>query len=127
MKKTLIACALGLALPSLAFPQALTSLLAPRRLQHAQSDSEADRASSKPQIDAVDVQIAEATRLGQTPRLRRLIAKGTTLLAGRAWTDALDYTTSVVIRTDHVVADSTRPYPVRLEQIYSPALELRAA
>jgi poly(3-hydroxybutyrate) depolymerase len=30
----------------------------------------------------------------------------------------------VVLRTDHIVADSTKPYPVRLEQIYSPSIEL---
>ena len=78
----------------------------------------------KAQIDEIDKQIADATRLGKNAELRRLMAKGTTLLAGRPWTDVLDYTNSVVLRTEHVVADSTKPYPVRLEQIYSPSIEL---
>ena len=78
----------------------------------------------KTQIDEIEKQFSEATRLGKNAELRRLMAKGTTLLAGRPWTDVLDYTNSVVLRTDHIVADSTKPYPVRLEQIYSPSIEL---
>ena len=31
---------------------------------------------------------------------------------------------SIVLRTDRVVADSTKPYTVRLEQIYTPSLDL---
>ena len=97
--------------------------IGPRRLQHSQGDGEAD-GELKAQIDEIDKQIAEATRLGKNAEFRRLMAKGTTLLAGRPWTDVLDYTNSVVLRTDHIVADSTKPYPVRLEQIYSPSIEL---
>ena len=78
----------------------------------------------KAQIDAVDRELAEATRLGQTGDVRRLLAKGTTLLAGRAWTPEIEFTTSVVIRSEQVVIDSARPYTVRLEQIYAPALGL---
>jgi poly(3-hydroxybutyrate) depolymerase len=78
----------------------------------------------KAQIDAIDRELAEATRLGRTGDVRRLLAKGTTLLAGRSWTPELELTTSVVIRTATVVADSTRPYAVRLEQIFSPAIAL---
>jgi hypothetical protein len=46
------------------------------------------------------------------------------LLAGRPWTDAADFATSLVLRTNQVVADSAKPYPVRLEQIYTPSIAL---
>jgi poly(3-hydroxybutyrate) depolymerase len=78
----------------------------------------------KAQIDALDKELADATRLGKTGEVRRLIAKGQTLLAGRAWTDVIDFTNSVVIRTEQVIADSSKPYAFRIEQIYSPAIEL---
>ena len=54
-----------------------------------------------------------------------LYAKGITLLAGRPWTDAAEYSSSLVLRTDRVVADSGRPYTFRLEQIYSPSIDLQ--
>lgn len=81
----------------------------------------------KVQIDAVDAAIAEATKLGQTGEVRRQIAKGLTLLDGRAWTPALDYQTSLVLRTERTVVDSSRPYALRLEQIYRPSIDLTPA
>ena len=56
--------------------------------------------------------------------MRRLYAKGISLLAGRPWTDAADFGASLVLRTDRVVADSSKPYPVRLEQIFAPSIAL---
>jgi pimeloyl-ACP methyl ester carboxylesterase len=79
----------------------------------------------KAQIDALDAQIAEASRLGTSGELRRLYAKGIALLSGRPWTDAADYSGSLVLRTPRVVVDSSKPYSVRLEQIYAPAIELQ--
>jgi poly(3-hydroxybutyrate) depolymerase len=81
----------------------------------------------KAQIDAIDAQIAEANRLGRTGELRRLYAKGLSLLNGRPWTDAADYSASLVLRTARVVVDSSKPYTVRLEQIYAPSLVLQTA
>ena len=124
MKKTLFVLTLGLAIPSIASSQALTSLQSVRVGYNTRKATVKPTGELKTQIDEIDKQIAEATRLGKNAELRRLMAKGTTLLAGRPWTDVLDYTNSVVVRTDHIVADSTKPYPVRLEQIYSPSIEL---
>jgi predicted esterase len=124
MKKTLLLLALGLAIPSIASSQALTSLQSVRVGYNTRKATVKPTGELKAQIDDIDKQIAEATRLGKNAELRRLMAKGTTLLAGRPWTDVLDYANSVVLRTDHIVADSTKAYPVRLEQIYSPSIEL---
>ena len=82
-------------------------VVAARRLQHAQDDRQ-PQGELKAQIDALDREIAEASRLGKTGEVRRLFAKGTTLLAGRPWTDAADYAGSLVIRTDRVVVDSSQ-------------------
>lgn len=78
----------------------------------------------KQKIDAVDKDLAEAARLGKTAEVRRLIAKGLTLLAGKDWTDVLDFSGSLVVRSDHLFIDSAKPAMVRVEQIYSPLLQL---
>src|SRR5215469_3122226 len=80
----------------------------------------------KQKIDAVDKDLAEATRLGRTAEVRRQIAKGLTLLAGKDWTDELDFASSLVLRSEHLFVDSAKPATVRLEQIYSPSLQLDA-
>jgi len=123
MKTIIVAVALVLA-PALAFGQAQTSLASLRVSYNSRKATVKPEGELKTQIDAVDRELAEATRLGRTGEVRRLLAKGTTLLAGRAWTPELEFTTSVVIRSDRVVVDSTRPYRVRLEQIYAPSLAL---
>jgi poly(3-hydroxybutyrate) depolymerase len=124
MKQTLLVVLLGLALPSAAFPQAQTSLSSLRVGYNTRKATAKPEGELKTQIDAVDRELAEATRLGRTGDVRRLLAKGTTLLAGRAWTPELEFTTSVVIRSQKVVIDPARPHTVRLEQIYAPALAL---
>ena len=126
MKKIIVSVALALAMPSLAFAQAQTSLASLRVGYNTRKATVKPEGELKTQIDAVDRELAEATRLGRTGDVRRLLAKGTTLLAGRAWTPELEFTTSVVIRSDRVVADSSRPYTVRLEQIYAPSLALES-
>ena len=110
--------------PSLASAQAQTSLASLRVGYNTRKATVKPQGELKAQIDAVDRELAEATRLGRTGDVRRLLAKGTALLAGRSWTPDLEFATSVVIRTDAVVADSARPWPVRLEQIYAPAVAL---
>ena len=75
-------------------------------------------------IDSVDAALADATRLGRTGEIRRLLAKGRALLDGREWTDALDYETSLVLRADRVIVDPARPYVVRVEQLYAPSIRL---
>src|ERR1700690_1668920 len=51
----------------------------------------------KTKIDALDRELAEATRLGNLGEVRRLLAKGMTLLSGGEWTDALDYEHSLAL------------------------------
>ena len=115
-------CAL---MPSTATSQALTSLASVRVGYNTRKNTVKPQGDLKAQIDALDAQIAEASRLGRNGELRRLYAKGITLLAGRPWTDAADYSGSLVLRTSRVVVDSSTPYTVRLEQIYAPAIELQ--
>jgi poly(3-hydroxybutyrate) depolymerase len=122
--RTLLVASLCALTPAIATPQALTSLASVRVGYTTRKNTVKPQGELKAQIDALDAQIAEATRLGRSGELRRLFARGNTLLAGRAWTDALDYTNSLALRTDHVVADSGKPYPVRLEQIYASTINL---
>jgi poly(3-hydroxybutyrate) depolymerase len=125
--RTAIAAGLLLVVaPSAALAQALTSLSSVRVGYTTRKNTVKPQGELKAQIDALEAQIAEATRLGRTGEIRRLYAKGMTLLAGRPWTDAADFGASLVIRTEHVVGDSSKPYVVRLEQIYTPAIELKA-
>ena len=114
-------CAL---VPAAAMPQALTSLASVRVGYTTRKNTVKPQGELKAQIDALDAQIAEASRLGQNGELRRLYAKGIALLSGRPWTDTADYSGSLVLRTARVVVDSSKPYTVRLEQIYAPSIEL---
>ena len=126
--KRILCVALAIALyPDIALPQALTSLSSLRTSYNTRKATVRPEGALKAQIDAVDQQIAAATRLGQTGEVRRLIAKGQTLLNGREWTDELDFANSVVLRTNQVMADSARAYTLRIEQIYRPSIELQRA
>src|SRR5581483_7706016 len=127
MKARLLAAVLCLAVPGTAFPQALTSLASVRVAYTTRKNTVKPEGVLKAQIDALDAQIADAGRLGRSGELRRLYAKGLALLNGREWNDAAAYAASLVIRTDHVVADSTKPFTARLEQIFLPAIELTHA
>jgi predicted esterase len=124
MKRTILAAFVALAVPALALAQAQTSLSSLRVGYTTRKNTVKPQGELKAQVDAIDQQIAEAARQGRTGELRRLFAKGTTLLSGRQWTPELDFTTSVVLRTQTVVADSSRPFAFRLEQIYAPDIVL---
>ena len=110
--------------PAVASPQALVSLASVRVGYMTRKNTVKPQGELKAQIDALDAQIAEAGRLGRAGELRRLYAKGQALLNGRAWTDAADYSASLVVRSPRVVIDSSKPSTVRLEQIYAPSLAL---
>ena len=129
MKARLLATSLCLSLcalvPAAARAQALTSLSSVRVGYTTRKNTVKPQGELKTQIDALDAQIAEATRLGKSGELRRLFAKGLALLNGVAWTDTLDYSRSLVLRTPCVVVDSSKPYTVRLEQIYASTLALQ--
>lgn len=59
--------------------------------------------------------------------MRRLLAKGNALLSNRPWTDAADFNASLLLRSDRVVVESRKPYTVRLEQLFAPAIDLTRA
>ena len=129
MKARLLAASLCLSLcalvPAAARAQALTSLSSVRVGYTTRKNTVKPQGELKTQIDALDAQIAEATRLGKSGELRRLFAKGLALLNGTPWTDTLDYSRSLVLRTPRVIVDSSKPYTVRLEQIYASSLALQ--
>src|SRR4029077_5710400 len=105
--RTFVIGALACLVPASASPQALTNLSSLRVGYTTRKNTVKPQGELKAQIDAIDAQIADAARLGRNGELRRLYAKGNTLLAGRPWTDEIDFATSLVIRTAGVVADST--------------------
>ena len=115
-------CAL---LPAAAGAQALTSLSSVRVGYTTRKNTVRPQGELKAQIDALDAEITEATRLGRTGELRRLFAKGLAVLNGRPWTPEVEYAQSLVLRTDRVVIDSSKPYIARIEQIFAPALDLQ--
>jgi len=80
-------------------------------------------AAMKAQLDEVDRLIAASRRSGNTGELRRQVAKGMTLLRREAWTPALDFRHSLVLRAERTVVDSSAPLAFRLEQIYRPVYD----
>jgi predicted esterase len=122
MRNTLVA--IGLLLPSLALAQALPNLNLLSVRYNSQKTSAKPEGELKAQIDEVDKAIAEARRAGNAGELRRQFAKGLTLLRKEAWTPALDYRHSLVLRSERTVVDSSVPYAFRIEQIYRPAAEV---
>lgn len=118
--RILVLGALCALVPATTFAQALTSLQSVRVRYNTRKATVKPEGALKAQIDEIDRLLTEATRSGNTGEMRRLMAKGTTLLSGREWTEALDYASSIVIRTEQLVVDSGAAYDVRLEQIYRP-------
>jgi len=119
---TLSLCAL---IPATAGAQALTSLASVRVGYSSRKNTVKPQGELKAQIDALDAQIAEASRLGKNGELRRLFAKGLALLNNLPWTPEAEYRQSLVLRTDRVVIDSSKPYSARIEQIFAPSLDLQ--
>lgn len=125
--RLLVALAIScILLPSLAQSQALTSLASLRVRYNSLKVRTQPVGELKEQLDILDAEIVEATRLGQTGEMRRLFAKGNVLLAGESWTDVADFANSLVLRSDRVVVDPADLYTVRLEQIYRPAIAINA-
>jgi poly(3-hydroxybutyrate) depolymerase len=111
-----------LAVPAAA--QAPPSLMSARVLYMTQKAKVSPQGDLAAALGALEKEFAEAIRLGKNGEARRLLAKGMALLAGDAWTPQLEYARSLVLRSDHTIADSSKPLVVRLEQIYSPAIDL---
>jgi predicted esterase len=119
--------AIILLIPSLAFGQALTNISSTIVRYNTRKATVKPQGELKAQIDAVDKEIADAQRLGKLGEVRRQVAKGLALLDGAAWTPALDFQNSLALRSERTLIDSSAPYTLRLEQIYSPSIELTPA
>src|SRR6266702_1272724 len=112
LRPLIVVCVASL-VPSIVAAQALTSLASVRVGYTTRKNTVEPQGELKAQIDALDAQIAEASRLGKNGELRRLFAKGMSLLNNRPWTPEVEYAHSIVLRTSAVVADSSKPYAVR--------------
>ncbi len=125
--RALILTLAALLAPSLAIGQALTNISSTIVRYNTRKATVKPQGELKAQIDAVDKEIADAQRLGKVGELRRQVAKGLALLDGVAWTPALDFQNSLALRSERTMIDSSAPYALRLEQIYSPSIELTPA
>src|SRR5690349_10494419 len=110
-----------------AFAQALPNINSLSVRYNSMKTAEKATGELKAQLDEVDKAIAEARRSGNTGEMRRQIAKGMTLLNREAWTPQSDYRSSLALRSERTVVDSSVPYAIRLEQIYRPATEVSPA
>lgn len=116
-----------LLIPSLAAAQALPNISTLQVRYNTRKTTVKPDGELKAQIDAVDKELAAANKQGRLGEVRRQIAKGMTLLDGTPWTPALDYQNSLALRSERTVVDSSVTYALRLEQIYSPSIELTPA
>jgi len=132
-RPTSLALLLSLAVAALAMPpapagaQALPGLSSLRVAYNTRKATANPQGELKAQLDAVDRELTAAMRAGNAGEARRQLARGLALLAGTAWTPALDFQSSLVIRSERTIADSSVPYAARLEQIYRPAIDLTPA
>src|SRR5687768_5353048 len=110
-----------------AFGQALPNINSLSVRYNSQKTAAKAEGELKAQLDEVDKAVAEARRTGNTAELRRQFARGFAILNKDAWTPALDYRHSLVLRSDRTVIDSSALYAFRIEQIYRPAIELTPA
>src|SRR5437763_12791749 len=102
LRTLLAACVIALA-PAIVSAQALTSLASVRVGYTTRKNTVKPQGELKTQIDALDAQIAEASRLGKSGELRRLFSKGMALLSNDPWSEAFEYSVSLVLRSDRVV------------------------
>lgn len=124
MRRLITLAGLLVAFSAPAFSQALPNLNSMRVRYNTVKSTAKPEGELKAQIDQIDKELVDATRLGRTGEIRRLFAKGLTLLAGRPWTDVDEFQSSLVLRTSAVAVDSSPPQTVRLEQIFAPAVAL---
>lgn len=126
-RKCIAALLVSVAFAAQAHSQAQTSLLSVSVSYNTRKATVRPEGALKRRIDSLDAQIASANRDGKTAEMRRLYAKGITLLAGREWTDSLDLSTSLLLRTDRVVIDPKQPYTLRIAQQYKSSAALPAS
>jgi len=109
------------------FAQALPSLSSLQVRYTALRNAAKPEGELKAQLDDVEKALAEARRAGNFSEVRRQLAKGMAILDKQPWTPQLDYRSSLVLRSERTVIDSTSPYALRLEQLHRPAIELTPA
>ena len=124
--RVLVVVSLCALVPATAMPQALTSLASVRVGYNTRKNTVKPTGELKAQIDDLDAQIAEATRLGRNAELRRLMAKGITLLAGRDRGPTFSTTRA---RSSCAPTTSSRtrpkPYPSASNRFTAPSIELQ--
>jgi predicted esterase len=108
----------------LTYAQALPNINSLSVRYNAQKTAAKAEGELKAALDDIDKAIAEARRAGNTGEMRRQIAKGFVLLDKGTWTPQLDYRSSLALRSERTVIDSTAPYAMRIEQIYRPSIDL---
>jgi predicted esterase len=113
--------------PVLAGAQALPNINSLQVRYNGVKNAAKAQGELKAQLDEVDKAIAEARRGGNAGEIRRQLAKGFMLLNNDAWTPQADFRSSLALRSDRIVVDSSAPYALRLEQIYRPAIDLTPA
>lgn len=118
---------LGIALligTSSLFGQARDTVAIMRTRYNTARNSARPQGELKQKLDAIDQQLTKAVRLGKTGEMRRLYLQGIALASGREWTPENEFTSSLVLRTERVFVDPQKTVSFRLEQIYTPSLEL---
>jgi poly(3-hydroxybutyrate) depolymerase len=120
----LVAVVAAYAIPVSAPAQALQDILVVQARYNSLKTTVKPEGDLKREIDAIDKALAQAMRLGRLGEARRLLARGIARLSGQPWVDVLDYANSVVLRADRVFVDPSKPYTIRIEQIYAPSIEL---
>jgi len=109
------------------FAQARQPLALTRVIYNTRKATVKPQGELKEKIDALDREITEAARMGKSGEMRRLMAKGLALLSGKEWDQNLEFSNSLILRTEAVCVDSSEPYTVRLEQVYAPRVELQVS
>jgi predicted peptidase len=115
-----------LATATIAFAQARDTVNGLRSRYNTVKSRTKPEGELKRQIESLDAEIAKAYKLGRSGEIRRLYAKGFALMGGQAWTAELDFASSLALRSERVFVDAAQPVSLRLEQIYSPVIELTA-
>ena len=110
--------------PFRVFAQAQTGILSISVTHTTLKNSVKPTGELRAQIDSLDGLIASASKLGRTSELRRLYAQSIALLQKRAWTPETEFASSVVVRSDRLIVDPSRPWTMRIEQIFSPTIAL---
>ena len=123
--RLLLPVALVVLAAATAAAQAPSSILLSRVAYNTRKNTAKPEGALKATIEALDREIAEASRLGRTSELRRLFAKGLSLLAGNGWSPEQEYAASLVLRSERLFVDPAKLWVVRLEQIFAPSIELK--